>query len=102
MPLSAHTSAQDHRQAFVDALHAIERRFLPDLIIISAGFDAHEGDPLGQLLLTNEDFIEMTRAVKQWAKSVCAGRIISSLEGGYNLGTLGNTVRAHVRELMEE
>ncbi len=73
--------------------------FKPDLIIISAGFDSHSGDPLGQLLLEDEDFIEMTRAVKQWAQSNCKGRIVSCLEGGYNLRTLGETVRAHVGEL---
>src|SRR5947199_9084011 len=102
VPVRAGCRAIEQRRMFDASLEEIGRNFKPDLIIISAGFDAHEGDPLGQLLLTNEDFIEMTRAVKQWAKSVCAGRIISSLEGGYNLGTLGNTVRAHVRELMKE
>jgi acetoin utilization deacetylase AcuC-like enzyme len=53
------------------------------------------------LLLEDEDFTLMTRAVKQWAESACAGRIISCLEGGYNLRTLGDTVRAHVRTLNE-
>jgi len=73
--------------------------FNPDLIIISAGFDSHLGDPLGQLLLKDTDFIEMTRALKQWAESSCNGRLVSCLEGGYNLETLGETVRAHVTEL---
>ncbi len=69
------------------------------MIFISAGFDAHETDPLGQLKLLDEDFIEMTRAVKQWASEACAGRIVSVLEGGYNLETLGGSVVNHVREL---
>ena len=73
--------------------------FSPDLIIISAGFDSHLGDPLGQLLLTDDDFVDMTRAVKQWAASSCNGRLVSCLEGGYNLRTLGETVRVHVKEL---
>jgi acetoin utilization deacetylase AcuC-like enzyme len=47
----------------------------------------------------DEDFIEMTRVVKQWAAEACAGRVVSCLEGGYNLDTLGETVRGHVREL---
>jgi acetoin utilization deacetylase AcuC-like enzyme len=85
---------------FDAALEEIGAKFKPDLVFISAGFDAHEADPLGQLLLTDEDFTLMTRAVKEWAASVCGGRIVSSLEGGYNLRTLGGTVRAHVRELM--
>lgn len=86
---------------FDAALEEIGAKFKPDLIFISAGFDAHKADPLGQLLLTDEDFKQMTRTVKQWAAHACNGRIISSLEGGYNLDTLGGTVRAHVRELME-
>jgi acetoin utilization deacetylase AcuC-like enzyme len=67
--------------------------------MISAGFDAHESDPLGQLKLQDEDFISMTKTVKQWADKVCAGRIVSCLEGGYNLETLGETVKSHVAEL---
>ena len=73
--------------------------FSPDLIIISAGFDSHVGDPLGELLLSDQDFVDMPRAVKQWAASSCQGRVVSCLEGGYNLDTLGETVRAHVEEL---
>jgi acetoin utilization deacetylase AcuC-like enzyme len=74
-------------------------KFSPDLIIISAGFDSHLGDPLGQLLLMDQDFVDMTRALKQWADSNCQGRLVSCLEGGYNLETLGETVRVHVTEL---
>jgi acetoin utilization deacetylase AcuC-like enzyme len=73
--------------------------FTPDVIMISAGFDAHNGDPLGQLLLSDEDFVQMTNVVKQWAAEACGGRIVSCMEGGYNLETLGETVRAHVRAL---
>ena len=102
VPVRAGVRAREQRSMFDAALEEIGTKFKPDLIIISAGFDAHEADPLGQLLLTDEDFTEMTRTVKEWAASVCNGRIISSLEGGYNLKTLGNTVRAHVRELMNE
>ena len=101
VPLKAGTSARVHRSTFDAALEEIADKFTPDLIIISAGFDAHAADPLGQLLLADEDFVEMTRAVKQWAGSACAGRIISCLEGGYNLTTLGATARAHVRALSE-
>lgn len=102
IPVRAATRALEHRSMFDAALEEIGEKFKPDLIFISAGFDAHEADPLGQLLLTDEDFTQMTRAVKQWAASACKGRVISCLEGGYNLKTLGNTVRAHVRELMAE
>ena len=102
IPVRAATRAKEQRSMLDAALEEMATKFKPDLIFISAGFDAHEADPLGQLLLTDEDFTLMTRAVKQWAASACQGRIISCLEGGYNLGTLGKTVRAHVRELMAE
>ena len=84
---------------FEAALDEISGKFKPDLIIISAGFDSHKGDPLGQLLLEDEDFVSLTRTVKEWAQAACNGRIVSCLEGGYNLETLGETVRAHVAEL---
>lgn len=84
---------------FDAALEEMNKNFRPDLIIISAGFDAHLTDPLGQLLLEDTDYIEMTKAVKQWADETCQGRIISCMEGGYNLQTLGETVKAHVKTL---
>jgi acetoin utilization deacetylase AcuC-like enzyme len=99
LPLRAATPAADQKRAFESALDDMAASFSPDLIIISAGFDSHIGDPLGQLLLKDEDFVAMTRAVKQWAASSCQGRLVSCLEGGYNLETLGETVRAHVEEL---
>ena len=89
----------DQRRAFDSAIDEIASKFRPDLVIISAGFDAHRGDPLGQLLLTDDDFVQMTRVVKEWATETCGGRVISCMEGGYNLETLGETVRLHVREL---
>ncbi len=102
VPVRAATRATDQRHAFDAALEEIGTKFKPDLIFISAGFDAHEADPLGQLLLADEDFTRMTRVVKEWAASTCDNRVISCLEGGYNLDTLGDTVRAHVRELAKE
>ena len=102
VPIRAETSSLEQRRMFDAALEEIGAKFKPDLVIISAGFDAHESDPLGQLKLEDADFVLMTQAVKQWAESACAGRIVSCLEGGYNLHTLGATVRAHVRELGKE
>ena len=99
LPLRAATPAREQKRAFESALEEMSSEFKPDLIIISAGFDSHVDDPLGQLLLTDQDFVDMTRAVKQWADNSCSGRLVSCLEGGYNLDTLGETVRAHVREL---
>ena len=82
-----------------EALEEIAGRFRPDMVMISAGFDAHLTDPLGQLRLEDDDYISMTRTVKQWAAEACEGRIVSCLEGGYNLETLGHTVKNHVAEL---
>ncbi len=101
-PMRARTPAQEQRRAFDAAISEIDAKFKPDLIIISAGFDAHVSDPLGQLSLRDEDFMALTRTVKEWAAHACAGRVISCLEGGYNLQTLGATVRAHVQALSED
>lgn len=102
LPLRALTPANEHKRMFEAALGEIGSKFKPDLILISAGFDSHQGDPLGQLLLEDEDFIAMTRVVKEWARQACKGRIVSCLEGGYNLETLGETARAHVSELASD
>jgi len=99
LPLRAATPAAEQKRGFEAALEEMSGKFAPDLIIISAGFDSHLADPLGQLLLRDDDFVALTKAVKQWAASSCKGRVISCLEGGYNLETLGETVRAHVKEL---
>jgi len=99
VPLRAMTPTSDQRRAFDSAIEEIAAKFTPDLVIISAGFDAHEADPLGQLLLSDADFVLLTRVVKPWADETCGGRVVSCMEGGYNLETLGETVRAHVREL---
>ena len=99
VPLRAMTPTSDQRRAFDSAIEEMASTFTPDLVIISAGFDAHDSDPLGQLLLSDEDFVQMTRVVKDWANQACGGRVVSCMEGGYNLDTLGETIRRHVREL---
>ncbi|HMJ07616.1 MAG TPA: histone deacetylase [Pyrinomonadaceae bacterium] len=98
-PVKAETPAAAQRASFDSAISDVAAKIKPDLIFISAGFDAHLSDPLGQLRLEDKDFSSMTRTVKQWANDVCGGRIVSCLEGGYNLKTLGRTVTAHVAEL---
>jgi acetoin utilization deacetylase AcuC-like enzyme len=99
VPVKANTAATEQRRMFEEALEEISTQFKPDIIMISAGFDAHLTDPLGQLKLEDPDFVSMTRAVMQWADEVCQGRVVSCLEGGYNLETLGETVKNHVAEL---
>jgi len=101
LPLRATTPADQHKRGIEAAIDEMRGKFKPDLILISAGFDAHIHDPLGQLLLEDVDFTSLTGTVKQWADETCNGRVVSCLEGGYNLETLGETVRAHVEELMK-
>jgi acetoin utilization deacetylase AcuC-like enzyme len=101
IPLSAGTPARSHREAFRDALREIEKISPPDLIIISAGFDSRRGDPLGGLLLEDTDFREMTKEVMEMADRHAGGRVVSILEGGYNLETLGETVRTHITALSD-
>ncbi|MEZ5425817.1 MAG: histone deacetylase [Pyrinomonadaceae bacterium] len=101
VPVKARTDAVEQKRMFESAIEQINRNFKPDLIFISAGFDGHSSDPLGQLKLEDEDYVSMTETVLQWADEVCGGRIVSCLEGGYNLNTLGQTVCAHVRTLSE-
>ena len=99
VPVRANTNAADQVSAFESAIGAIDSKMRPDIIFISAGFDAHRTDPLGQLRLSDSDFASMTRTVMQWADDACGGRVVSCLEGGYNLETLGKTVATHVAEL---
>lgn len=99
VPVKAKTNAIEHVRMFEGAIEDISRKFRPDMIFISAGFDAHESDPLGQLRLEDEDYRSMTNTLKQWANDACDGRIVSCLEGGYNLNTLGTTVKNHIDEL---
>jgi acetoin utilization deacetylase AcuC-like enzyme len=75
--------------------------FAPDLILISAGFDAHARDPLAAQNLEAEDFAWATRAVLEVAREACSGKVVSSLEGGYHLEALGRSAAAHVRAMQE-
>ena len=75
--------------------------FKPEMIFISAGFDAHRDDDLGQLGLVEQDFSWITQRIKEVAKRHAKGRIVSSLEGGYNLHALARSVEAHVRVLAD-
>ena len=100
IPLRAYTPAHDHRQFFNEAQRAIERRFHPDLVIISAGFDSHRDDPLGNLMLMESDFAEMTKEVLRLAEKHSTGRVVSLLEGGYNLKVLGGCVESHLAALL--
>lgn len=99
IPLPAGTPAKLHREAFSAALRTIKKLFIPDFIIISAGFDARLGDPLGHLQLSGKDYAEMTEEVMEFAEQTSSKKIVSVLEGGYLNETLGEAVREHVGAL---
>ncbi len=86
-------------KAFNEVLVPAMKIFKPELVIVSAGFDAHIDDPLGNFNLTDADFAQLTEIVKQVAKQYAQGRIISLLEGGYNLTALASAVKAHILAL---
>lgn len=86
------------RKVFDRLMESVDT-FAPDLIIISAGFDAHARDPLASQQLEAEDFAWATRAIVSVAERRCRGRVVSSLEGGYDLEALGQSARAHVQAL---
>ena len=100
-PLPAGTGDRDFLVAMEADLKAIADRFKPELVIISAGFDAHDRDPLGSLHITDEGFAEMTRMVASVANDHARGRVLSVLEGGYDLKALASSVEAHLRTLRE-
>jgi acetoin utilization deacetylase AcuC-like enzyme len=77
------------------------RAHRPDLIVISAGFDAHRADPLGNLNLIDDDYGWVTRKLLDVARERCGGRIVSLLEGGYDLAALARSVGVHVQALLE-
>jgi acetoin utilization deacetylase AcuC-like enzyme len=99
-PLRAGTNGEIFREVLETALLPAIDVFSPDLIVISAGFDAHRLDPLGGLMLTEEDFAWVTTRLMEIAETHAKGRIISVLEGGYDLIGLANSAAAHVDALM--
>jgi len=101
VPLPAGCGDSEYIKAFQDHLQSKAAAFDPDFVIVSAGFDAHKDDPLGGMNVTTEGFAEMTRIVKQIAQQCCHGRLVSVLEGGYDLAGLAQAVAAHIRALRE-
>jgi len=99
LPLPPRSGSREFRQAWSDSGLPAVRNFEPQLVIISAGFDAHMADPLAQLELTDEDYFWMTREICALADEICHGRVISVLEGGYDLGGLAGAATAHIRAL---
>lgn len=101
VPLAPYSGSEEFRAAYSDTLLTALRGFDPDFLFISAGFDAHAADPLAQLNVQTEDFAWVTDQLAQLARAHCEGRVVSVLEGGYDLGALTDGVEAHIRALME-
>jgi acetoin utilization deacetylase AcuC-like enzyme len=99
LPVPPGLPAQKYVDALLDGLDAALSGFKPDLIFLSSGFDAAAGDPLAGLTLTPSDYHHLTTRVLEAAQSHCGGRLISALEGGYNLDVLAACGLAHVRAL---
>jgi len=100
IPLPAGTSSEEYLNAFERVLKKLEE-FKPEFILISAGFDAHKDDPLAQFNLTTEDYHTITKRILEASKKFCNGKIVSILEGGYDLKALQYSTQRHVDALIE-
>jgi acetoin utilization deacetylase AcuC-like enzyme/formylglycine-generating enzyme required for sulfatase activity len=100
VPLPAGSGDSDYIKAFNEKLRPAALAFSPEFVLISAGFDAHKDDLLGQMAVTANGFAEMTKIVKEIARKCCKGRLVAVLEGGYHLGGLAESVESHIRVLM--
>ncbi len=87
-------------EAFQDKLLPAMKKFKPELVMISAGFDSREGDPLGKFTLDDDAFVELTKLMLSLAKEYCNGHLVSVLEGGYSLEGLASAAGAHVKTLV--
>ncbi len=99
VPMPAGSGDEEYIKAFKEILKPKALEFKPDFVLISAGFDAHKDDLLGGMNVTVKGFEEMTAIVKDIAETCCNGRIVSVLEGGYNLSGLAESVEAHILAL---
>ena len=100
VPLARGCNSATFRQRMAEDLLPAVRRFGADLVIVSAGFDAHHQDPLGGLQLTDDDYHWITRELMAVADASAGGRVVSVLEGGYDPPALGRSVVAHLKALM--
>jgi len=99
-PIRYGTSRKDYHSRFTSVLEKAADKSKPELVLVSAGFDAHARDPVGSLGLEVEDFVTLTRQILDVAKTHAQGRLVSCLEGGYHLDALAESVGAHLEELL--
>ncbi len=100
IPLPAGTTSEEYLNAYEFVLKKI-KEFKPEFILLSAGFDAHKNDPLAQFQLTSHDFYSLTKRTLELSKLYCDGKVVSILEGGYDLNALQESTEMHVNALLE-
>jgi acetoin utilization deacetylase AcuC-like enzyme len=99
VPLPANTDGKDFRKAVLQEFAPALEKFKPQMLFVSAGFDAHQEDPLAQLGLVGDDYVWVTEFIKDTAHKHAEDRIVSSLEGGYQLAALADSAAAHIQSL---
>ncbi|MEM9222063.1 MAG: histone deacetylase family protein [Pseudomonadota bacterium] len=99
VPLGAGTDGRGYRPVFSNTIVRALKAFGPELVLLSAGFDAHADDPLASMMLVEDDFVWITREMMKVADEHAGGRLVSLLEGGYDLGALGRSTAAHLATL---
>ncbi len=100
VPIRYGVSRQDYLDIFASELESFADKMKPQLVLVSAGFDSHRLDPIGSLGLEVEDFATLTKMVNDIAAAHCAGKIVSVLEGGYNVDVLPSCIELHLNELI--
>ena len=100
VPLSAGTQSHEFLNAY-DAIFKRLKEFKPEFILLSAGFDAHKDDPLAQINLESKDYYTLTKRILTLVKKLCDGKVVSILEGGYDLNALKESVDYHIKSLLE-
>ena len=102
VPLQAFIDGDEYRRIFTDQVVSAVNAFQPNVILVSAGFDAHSKDPLAQINLENDDFYWLGEQINTLSQKLCSGRVISCLEGGYNLEVVGDSVSSYLMGLTAE
>ncbi|MCE5258398.1 MAG: histone deacetylase [Chloroflexi bacterium] len=100
IPLPPHTGDAGYLRVFDELIKPALYRFAPELVLVSAGYDAHWADPLGDMLLSAAAYRELCAMISDWADTLCAGRQVYCLEGGYHLGSLASGVAATISALL--
>ena len=101
LPLEPGAGDEECLEFFYDNFLHVAQEFNPDFVLISAGFDGHRKDPLSQVNMTEQGYNILTVEIKKLAEQYCQGRLLSVLEGGYQLGSLSSCVLNHVKLMMQ-